>query len=31
VLEEDMLKLLQKCHDGCYIMIVPNIDYISNF
>jgi L,D-peptidoglycan transpeptidase YkuD (ErfK/YbiS/YcfS/YnhG family) len=31
VLEEDMLKLLQKCHDGCYIMIVPDVDHISNF
>ncbi|MCR5008662.1 MAG: L,D-transpeptidase family protein [Oribacterium sp.] len=31
VLEEDMLKLLQKCHDGCYIMIVPDADAISNF
>ncbi|SDZ89078.1 L,D-peptidoglycan transpeptidase YkuD, ErfK/YbiS/YcfS/YnhG family [Oribacterium sp. KHPX15] len=31
VLEEDMLTLLQKCHDGCYIMIVPDTDYISYF
>ncbi len=31
VTEDNMLTLLQKCHDGCYIMIVPNEDYISNF
>ncbi len=31
VTEDNMLALLQKCHDGCYIMIVPNEDYISNF
>lgn len=31
VTESDMLTLLTKCHDGCYIMIVPSTDYISNF
>ena len=31
VVEEDMLTLLSKCHDGCYIMIVPNEYYIQNF
>ncbi|ETP73867.1 hypothetical protein UYO_0121 [Lachnospiraceae bacterium JC7] len=31
VTEDNMLTLLKKCHDGCYIMIVPNEDYISNF
>ena len=31
ILEEDMLTLLSKCHDGCYIMIVPNEYYIQNF
>ena len=31
VTEDNMLALLNKCHDGCYIMIVPNESYISNF
>lgn len=31
VTEENMLALLNKCHDGCYIMIVPSESYISNF
>ncbi len=29
--DADMLKLLALCHDGCYMMIVPNEASISNF
>ena len=29
--EADMIALLQQCHNGCYMMIVPNEASIANF
>lgn len=29
--EADMIALLQQCHNGCYMMIVPNETSIANF
>ena len=31
VVEEDMIKLFQKCHNGVYMIIVPNAEEISSF
>lgn len=31
VVDEDMIRLLALCHDGCYIMIVPDEASIANY